>query len=167
MEVKDEELKGTLVEELQHLERNTRDISHALISNELFKEIKFSSLIEELVALQANQWNTHFTIQQDKQVDLEYLSAIEKVNIYYIIREAIHNVNKYSEASMCIISFLIEKEGTLIKIKDNGVGFDVDSKADGMGIQNMRERATILETELVIFSEKKIGTEVYFLINKK
>ncbi|WP_025124869.1 sensor histidine kinase [Myroides odoratimimus] len=160
-------LKDTLITELQNLEKNTRDISHELISNDLFKENKFSSLIGELVALQVNQWNTQFIIKQDELVDLECLTAIEKVNIYYIIREAIHNVNKYSKASLCTISFLLEKEGVLVRIKDNGVGFELTSKSDGMGLENMKERAVFLKTDLVVFSKKDAGTEICFLIKNK
>ncbi|MCC9044229.1 ATP-binding protein [Myroides sp. M-43] len=159
-----ETLKNTLISELQHLEKGTRDISHSLIDNELFKETKFLSLVEDLVSLQKNKWNTKFLLDYQGQLNLEDLSAIDKVNTYFIIREAIHNVNKYSKASLCTISFIGNVNETVIKIKDNGIGFDVEAKSGGMGLQNMNERALSLHSEIVIFSEKEVGTEVYFKV---
>ncbi|MGL4582159.1 MAG: sensor histidine kinase, partial [Flavobacterium sp.] len=116
-----EEMKGILVNELQSLEKRTRDISHSLIDNELFEHNKFVSLIEDLLALQKNQWNTEFLLDYENAVDLEDLPALDKVNTYFIIREAIQNVNKYSQASICKVSFTKEKKNVVIKIKDNGV----------------------------------------------
>ncbi|MCC9044228.1 ATP-binding protein [Myroides sp. M-43] len=159
-----ETLKNTLISELQHLEKGTRDISHSLIDNELFKETKFLSLVEDLVSLQKNKWNTKFLLDYQGQLNLEDLSAIDKVNTYFIIREAIHNVNKYSKASLCTVSFVGGINGIIIKIKDNGIGFDVEAKSGGMGLQNMNERALSLHSEIVIFSEKAVGTEVYFKV---
>ncbi|MGL5275248.1 ATP-binding protein [Myroides sp.] len=162
-----EDMKGILVNELQSLEKRTRDISHSLIDNELFEHNKFVSLIEDLLALQKNQWNTEFLLDYENAVDLEDLSALDKVNTYFIIREAIQNVNKYSQASICKVSFTKEKKNVVIKIKDNGVGFDEGSSRDGMGLQNMNERAIALHSELIIHSKKGMGTELMFKIKIK
>ncbi|MGL4583554.1 MAG: sensor histidine kinase, partial [Flavobacterium sp.] len=152
------------ITELLQLEKSTRDISHSLIDNELFNDTKFLSLVEELVILQKNQWNTNFVLEYEDDLALDNLSAIEKVNTYFIIREAIHNVNKYSEASQCTISFVKDINGVMINIKDNGVGFDLRAKADGMGLANMNERALSLHSKLIIFSEKGHGVEVFFKV---
>ncbi|MGL4584522.1 MAG: sensor histidine kinase, partial [Flavobacterium sp.] len=120
LQSENESLKNTLITELVQLEKSTRDISHSLIDNELFNDTKFLSLIEELVMLQKNQWNTNFVLEYDEDdLDLDSLSVIEKVDVYLIIREAIHNVNKYSQATRCVISFMAENESVTIKIKDN------------------------------------------------
>ncbi|WP_121967465.1 ATP-binding protein [Myroides sp. N17-2] len=164
LHTENESLKNTLITELLQLEKSTRDISHSLIDNELFNDTKFLSLVEELVILQKNQWNTKFVLEYEDDLALDNLSAIEKVNTYFIIREAIHNVNKYSEASQCTISFVKDINGVMINIKDNGVGFDLRAKADGMGLANMNERALSLHSKLIIFSEKEHGVEVFFKV---
>lgn len=160
-----EELKQALIKELQTLEKSTRDISHSLIDNELFYEKKFISLIEELLSLQKNEWNTEFLLKCDYDIDIDKLSAIDKVNTYFIIREAIQNINKYSEASTCIVSFTKEEDYITVMIKDNGVGFDELSGKGGIGMQNMRERALALHSDLRVYSQKKSGTVLTFKIH--
>ncbi len=166
LETANESLKNTLITELQYLEKGTRDISHSLIDNELFSETKFISLIEDLASLQKNKWNTVFSVEYIASEALEELSAIDKVNTYFIIREAVHNINKYSEALHCRISFIGDTDGVTIRIKDNGVGFDINMPGGGIGIQNMKERALALGSELHVFSKVKIGTEVIFKVKQ-
>jgi len=155
-----ENLKGRLIKELENLEKATRDISHALVDSEIFKEVNFSGLVEELVEMQKNKWQTKFIFHQDKKVNLEKLSAIKKINIYYIIREAIQNVNKYAQASECSISITHSLEGVLIQVEDDGVGFELLSVNSGLGLKSMKERAAVLKSKLYIETEKNRGTKV-------
>ncbi|MDM1379510.1 tetratricopeptide repeat-containing sensor histidine kinase [Myroides marinus] len=155
-----ENLKSRLIKELENLEKTTRDISHALADNEIFKEVNFSGLVEELVGMQKNKWQTKFVFHQDKKVNLEKLSAIKKINIYYIIREAIQNVNKYAHASECFISITHNSDGVFIQIQDNGIGFDPLAVNNGLGLKNMKERATVLKSKLYIDTVKDKGTKV-------
>ncbi|MGL4584984.1 MAG: ATP-binding protein, partial [Flavobacterium sp.] len=161
----EEELKNKLIVELQHLEWSTRDISHSLLDSKLYVNTNFVRLIEELVLLQKNAWHTVFSLEYDDDLDLDALSAVEKVNIYLIIREAIHNVNKYSEATHCVISFTADNEGIIIKVKDNGIGFDLNIKSEGMGLASIHQRAQSINANLVIYSEKGYGVEVSFTVN--
>ncbi|MGL4582619.1 MAG: histidine kinase, partial [Flavobacterium sp.] len=78
LHTENESLKNTLITELLQLEKSTRDISHSLIDNELFNDTKFLSLVEELVILQKNQWNTNFVLEYEDDLALDNLSAIEK-----------------------------------------------------------------------------------------
>ncbi len=167
LRTENEPLKNTLITELEHLEKSTRGLSHSLIENEFFSETKFISLIEDLASLQQNRWNTIFQVEYSHAEELEELSAIDKVNTYFIIKEAVQNVNKYAEASLCTISFMGDSTGVAIKIKDNGKGFDKHTKEEGIGIQSMKERALALESELVIYSERGMGTEISFRIKNK
>ena len=41
---------------------------------------------------------------------------------------------------------------------DNGVGFDIDSKVDSNGLENVRSRASLINYELKIDSKKQQGT---------
>lgn len=166
LETTNEDFKRKLIVELESLEKSTRGISHDLINNELFKEVKFCNLIEELVSLQKNKWKTKFAFKKVEQLDLEYLSAVEKVNIYYIIREALQNVNKYSQASHCTVSIVMDSNRVMVSIKDDGVGFDVEKESEGLGIENMKERATFLKSRLNIISKRGSGVQIFFEIKQ-
>ncbi|MDM1457350.1 ATP-binding protein [Myroides odoratimimus] len=166
LQTENESLKNTLITELENLEKSTRGLSHSLINNELFSETKFISLIEDLTSLQKNQWDTIFNLECSDSDYLEELTAMERVHTYFIIREAIHNVNKYSKASLCTVSFKGGKEGITVRIKDNGIGFDMKAPRGGIGIQNMKERAVALGSELHVFTKINIGTEVIFKVKQ-
>lgn len=158
-----EGLKNILIEELKKLERGTRDLSHSLRNVDLFKGNKFIEIIKELVNLQKNEWNTCFCVYEKHDVDLEVLSSSQKVSIYYIIKEALQNVNKHSQASKCVVDFKMVNEGILCSINDDGVGF-LKGKNQGIGLSNMEDRASFLKTNLKVSSSEKSGTTVSFIV---
>ena len=56
----------------------------------------------------------------------------------------------------------LKKEGDqiLLKITDDGIGFDVNTKKKGIGLQNMLSRVTECEGAFDIKSKKGSGTTV-------
>ncbi|MGV3461218.1 MAG: tetratricopeptide repeat-containing sensor histidine kinase [Flavobacterium sp.] len=68
------------------------------------------------------------------------LTAVEGMNIYRIIQEAVNNVIKHSGASAASIIIQNDASGYSISIKDNGRGFDPDGGRKGNGLYNMQKR---------------------------
>ncbi|MDR0227566.1 MAG: histidine kinase [Flavobacteriaceae bacterium] len=149
--------RDLLLQELEELETKTRNISHDLIDNVFFHENKFIQLIEDQISMQVNPWKTKFYIECDKAIDFKYLDATTKVNLYYIIREAIQNVNKYSKAIHCHIKFILVKDNIELIIQDNGIGFEKTNDR-GIGINNMKERTQSINGKFSIHSKQNIGT---------
>ncbi|MBK7553133.1 MAG: hypothetical protein IPI55_00655 [Flavobacteriales bacterium] len=80
--------------------------------------------------------------------------------IVLIFKEAIHNVSKYSGASIVQVS-LHRRNGTLaMSVKDDGKGFDPDLHPDGHGLGSMHRRATSLGSTLMLTSAPGLGTLV-------
>lgn len=78
-----------------------------------------------------------------------------------IIKEAIHNAMKHSQATRLAVHLHIGKERFRLIISDNGTGFDSDASLDcGRGLRNMRIRATALGGDLDIRSDQATGTRV-------
>jgi signal transduction histidine kinase len=88
------------------------------------------------------------------------LSSIEGMNVYRCIQEAINNAIKYSHASNLLVETNFEKKTISIIIKDNGIGFDVETIAAGNGLQNMQKRMEEIDGTLQIVSEPAKGTQV-------
>lgn len=65
-----------------------------------------------------------------------------KRNIYLVLKEAIHNVIKYSEASTVHIIFKADSRHFYLEIRDNGIGFDTqaEDRRQGNGLLNMKQR---------------------------
>lgn len=77
--------------------------------------------------------------------------------------EAIHNIIKHSRASHAQIKLKNNINSIILKIEDNGTGFDVNSKYEGIGIKNIQARAALLNAVPEIKSSKKHGGTCIFI----
>lgn len=93
------------------------------------------------------------------------LSSEKEVGIFRIIQEFINNSMKHSKADTIQINFSVRKENILIKMKDNGIGFDIQTKNNfnGMGLKNMESRARSYNGTFQIESDQK-GTNFKLII---
>jgi signal transduction histidine kinase len=95
----------------------------------------------------------------------QYLKNVEaKKSIILIIKEAINNMAKYSNASIAKISVTISHKNLIVHIKDNGIGFDVEHQQMGNGIQNIRNRCIQLKAKCEIKSVLNEGTSIFCTI---
>ena len=85
------------------------------------------------------------------------LDPATKRDIYLILREALNNAIKYSEANRIDVVLRSDESKLSMSVEDNGIGFDgsVDS---GHGLDNMRQRAARIGASFSIRS--KVGTRV-------
>jgi two-component system sensor histidine kinase UhpB len=81
--------------------------------------------------------------------------------LYWIAREALHNISKYAHASRVRLLLSGSHEGIQACIQDDGVGFDAEAgRRHGLGIVSMNERVRMVQGELSIHSQPGRGTEV-------
>lgn len=76
--------------------------------------------------------------------------------IYRTTQEILSNIVKYSKAKDCKLTVCIKGEGNKktigYTVKDNGIGFNVDSYTKGHGIQNMQDRVQALGGSMILNS---------------
>jgi nitrate/nitrite-specific signal transduction histidine kinase len=101
-----------------------------------------------------------FSFRADETLNDLKLSLLVRRNFYFIFKEALNNLIKYSEAKR--VSILLEKKsnGILLMVRDDGVGFDPGNKYNGNGLTNMRRRSKEINANLTIDSGDGIGTSV-------
>ena len=82
-------------------------------------------------------------------------------HLFRILQESASNTLRHSKASQVEV-LLIKRDGFIIlRVTDDGVGFDVDEqKAGSYGLQNMYERAVEIGGNLKIVSLKSKGTRL-------
>lgn len=95
---------------------------------------------------------------KDELNDIREFTAFEGINIYRVIQEFINNSIKHSEATEVRISFDKENGRFLIRISDNGKGFDEANLKQGNGLNNMHKRIAEIGGELSIQSQPGQGT---------
>ena len=148
------------VKEIQMIENELRLLSHDLnkeslstiegIENEintLFKEIK-------------NHQNIDFTLIMDPHIVWENIKYTVKLAMYRIIQEALHNIDKYAQAKNVVVTIAQTEAFLSIEIKDNGVGFDLTARKEGIGLKNMRERTEEMGGLFSITSLPEKGTKI-------
>jgi PAS domain S-box-containing protein len=81
-------------------------------------------------------------------------------NLYYLIHEAVHNAVRHGRAKSISIDIAPGDGSTSIAVKDDGAGFDADTRAPGMGLKIMRHRARMINASLSIDSAPGHGTTV-------
>jgi signal transduction histidine kinase len=90
-------------------------------------------------------------------------------NVLRIGQEALTNAFKYARASEIRIEMVYETTQFILRIKDNGQGFEIDSFSveNGFGLMGMTERADRIGAKLTIQSQPGRGTEVVLLIDRE
>lgn len=95
----------------------------------------------------------------------------KEVMLYYITQEALNNVLRHSHAKSVTVRLKQTTMNVILEIEDFGCGFDttqVDNEgmAKGMGIRNMRERASLAGGTFMITSTPGKGTKITVTIQK-
>ncbi|MBI4287441.1 MAG: PAS domain S-box protein [Chloroflexi bacterium] len=107
--------------------------------------------------------DAHIVIERPLSSELDAtLSARSVENILHIVREALTNVAKHSQARATQIRLSEQGDKLVLSIKDDGAGFigSCDIAKLGHGLRNMSHRAQTLGGCLAIKTTPGIGTEL-------
>lgn len=88
------------------------------------------------------------------------LTMEERQHLLRLCKEALHNALKYSQARNVELVVIRRGRHAIIKVCDDGVGFDPETVTRGHGSQTMRQRAEKMGAILEIQSEPGAGTAV-------
>lgn len=152
------------IEEIQIIEEDIRKISHNLKTSLFNTNSNFRKLVEQLIAKQSKVGNFECKLNFNKLTEWETISNSIKINCYRILQESLQNAHKYAKATVVKIEFYKEDEILVLKVKDNGVGFNTKVKNKGIGQKNMLSRAKSLKGKIEFSSSLGKGTEVIMKI---
>jgi PAS domain S-box-containing protein len=89
-----------------------------------------------------------------------------ELNFFRIVQEALNNVEKHARAHTVRLRLASQRGGLLLSIQDDGRGFDPKAvkparrNGDGVGLANIRERATLLGGTCEVRSVPNQGTTI-------
>lgn len=104
--------------------------------------------------------NIDFTFRVDEEVQDLKLDMEARRDFFLLFKEAVNNLAKYACCKNAVIDISIQKEHLIMKIMDDGIGFDVQHADSGNGLFNMKKRAQSLNGTLAIESSPGKGTQV-------
>lgn len=88
------------------------------------------------------------------------LSMEQRQNLYLIFKEALNNILKHAEASKVNVTFKMNGQELLMKIADNGKGFDATQRYEGNGLKNYKKRAAESFMDVKLDSKAGEGTQL-------
>lgn len=90
------------------------------------------------------------------------LDPDKEIILYRMAQELLNNIIRHSGATQVFITVTATEKLFILAISDNGAGFDVEEKKrnGGAGLQNLQNRARLINATLNIQSESGKGTRV-------
>ena len=157
--VPDEIIKTKFI--LDETHDKVRDLSHDLLPTLL---VRFGLLyaLDDLCEKYSNS-TLHFEYQNTISSKKRYAEKFE-TRLYFIISELLNNIIKHSKATRAEVS-LSETENhkhLIIKITDNGKGFDINdfNFVEGFGLNQIKARINNLNGQFDVKSKINEGTSI-------
>jgi signal transduction histidine kinase len=144
-------------DQLSAISTRAREISHGLYPTQL-----------EYLGLQKAVKKLCDEMQRGKQISIdlmagnlpEGLQSSISLSFYRIVQEGLHNIITHSHAKHAQVELAANRGEMLLRITDDGMGFDTSQEAAGLGLASMRERVQAIGGCIDISSFPKSGTRI-------
>ncbi len=156
--------RNELLNELKTIEQDIREISHDLNREKLVLINNFVSIVHNLLEEQKSSHEVEVKYHIDTSINWDKIGNAIKINMYRILQEGLQNINKYAGAKNITVEISGNSENVFLKIQDDGIGFDVNKKSKGIGMQNMISRTNDCQGIIDITSKKDNGTTIIITI---
>jgi signal transduction histidine kinase len=153
-----------LIEGIQEVEKEIRNISHDLNKDILMKSVSFVNVITTYMEEQYEATQIKNFLEFDSKINWDLIPGMVKIHLYRIVQESMQNIAKHAHASSIILSFQSVEGGLRLEIFDDGVGFLLNKKKKGIGLQNIYSRTASCNGTVIIESKKGIGTTIKVVV---
>lgn len=157
---------GAMEEMPKHVETIRRLTESSLATVRNMSLLLRPSMLDDLGLLPALEWQAReISRRTEMEVSIEgedvpaALSEQTKTCVYRVAQEALHNAERHSRATSATVTLRSEGGRVLLKIADNGIGFD-PGRHKGLGLLGMEERVAALGGTFEIQSHVGAGTVV-------
>jgi len=113
--------------------------------------------------LLAEQARSNALIEVDVNVSTEAADALghaRREAAYYIAADALGNIARHARARHAWVELFRRDGKVVLEIRDDGVGFFVETSSTGHGLHNMRERAFAVGGTVTVASKPGAGARV-------
>ncbi|MBW4442063.1 MAG: CHASE2 domain-containing protein [Plectolyngbya sp. WJT66-NPBG17] len=139
--------------------------SVAALRPQLLEDGNLFSALEQLTTQMKASIDTQLTYEISGTVYA--LSPEVENHLLRIGQEALTNAIKYAHATQIQVELVCEETQCLLRIRDDGQGFDVNQISQGFGLLGMSERVEQIGGELMIHSQPNQGTEIVVVVSRE
>jgi PAS domain S-box-containing protein len=142
---------------------NIRSISHGLKPAAL-ETLGLAAAVQGII----REFARHNSVQIETKIDPldDVTDPKAQVCLFRIFQEALTNIHKHAQATWVLITVTHEGKDILIRIEDNGIGFDMPNPSEringnrAMGLTAMALRCRMIGATIDIVSEAGQGTRL-------
>ena len=159
----DQQLNARLDQEIAALKRAAQELRSAVYDLRLEESVQRSivSSVEDLVDLNRRIGQGRYEVELVVEGGFpRTLSGRAGTELARIIREALNNARRHSQAKNVRVVLGVEGNDCWAEVADDGQGFEPRSSRRGVGMSSMQERAEALGGEVEVESEPGKGTRV-------
>jgi PAS domain S-box-containing protein len=121
--------------------QQTRTLSHELtpaILEEFGLEATLQSICHSLNT-PTLRWHCHLVLEQEPPLPVSLQLAV-----YRLAQELVQNVLKHAQATEATLEVEVLPAWVVLRVEDNGRGFDPTHTTDGLGLRTLRSRVALL-----------------------
>ena len=139
------------------------DISKSLDGNQLISHGLINALESEISVLSRSGI---YKIELEVIGEPVYLDSETDLILLRIFQEAMNNIIKHAKANLITIDLIYKEEKLIMKIVDNGLGFNLKKVKQNKeirkmsGINNFYTRAAVIGAKVDIISIETVGTTI-------
>jgi ligand-binding sensor domain-containing protein/signal transduction histidine kinase len=122
------------------------------------EDVPLPDLLQQLSEAFTGRARVPVKLEVDKSI---ILPPQVKLGFYRITQEALNNIQKHARATQVEIQLINGSEDALLRISDNGIGFDPNQRLpDHFGLGIMEERAQVIGAQYAIETRPGKGAQV-------
>ncbi len=161
---KDPELEVRIENAVAELDRVIRDLRNYIFG--LRPGILADRQLDQALRQLGQEFQEKSGVLTIMEIDGELASQLtpHAADVIQIVREALSNVGRHSDAATCRVTLRRNDDGAALEIDDDGKGFDQHHPTKGDGLTNLRNRAEALGGEATIESSPTQGTTVRIVV---
>jgi two-component system sensor histidine kinase UhpB len=102
-------------------------------------------------------------IEAELRLDEDAVAGLDRdaqLVAYRVVQEGLSNVARHARARCVLVEVVPEGAETVVRVRDDGEGFDEADPGAGLGLTGMRERAALAGGRLTVRSARGRGTTV-------
>jgi signal transduction histidine kinase len=143
--------------DVKELASDVHNLSHRLHSSKL-RLLGIKMALKEVCGQVSRQHSVDIQLEAGELPS--ELSDDVSLCFYRVAQEALNNAVKHSHSRRIEVKLNNSRGRVRMRIKDFGVGFDPDARANGIGLAAMRERLRMVGGSLHVKSSPGVGTEL-------
>ena len=113
-----------------------------------------------------NEIYTDITTTLNCSIEEDDIPPAQKIVLFQVVQEALNNAAKHSQATLVEITLTISEEKLILRITDNGIGFNPEivglcKENRGLGLRNMQSRTELSDGKMTIRSRADSVTIIH------